>query len=143
MRVRKLRLILGLAGVAVCVGGSAVLYARQQAAGSIMPGKFLIINKSAAESVPVTLTTTDPKFPTLAVAITTAPDAELGDRTLQRLAAIASQAPPRRAWEYNLIAAADADMVARLNTAGREGWELVSVLDSAKGSSFLLKRQGR
>ena len=140
MRVRGVRLIVGLAGLAVCVGGSAVLYARQQAAGSIMPGKFLIINKTPAESLPVTLTATDAKFPTLAVAVTTAPDTELGDRTRARLAALALQ---RRVWEYSVIPVPELDPGARLNAAGRDGWELVSVLTSAKGSSFLLKRQGR
>ncbi len=137
MRVRGWRFLLGFAGVAVCVGGSAVVYARQQAAGSVLPGKFLVINKAPAESVPVTLVATDPKFPSLAVAITTAPDTELGDRTLTRLATL------RRTWEYSVIAITDADPTSRLNAAGRDGWELVSVTPLTKGSSFLFKRTGR
>lgn len=140
MRVRGSRLVFGLAGVAVLVSGSAVLYARQQAAGSVLPGKFLVMNKTMAESLPVTLMATDPKFPTLAVAVTTAPEAELGDRTLTRLAATLS---PRRTWEYSVIAIPDADPTPRLNIAGRDGWELVSVTPAAKGNTYLLKRQGR
>jgi len=140
MNMRKMTLVLGLAAVAVLVGGSAVLYARQQAAGSVLPGKFLVMNKTLAESLPVTLMATDPKFPTLAVAVTTAPEAELGDRTLTRLAASLSQ---RRAWEYSVIAIPDADPTPRLNIAGRDGWELVSVTPAAKGSTYLMKRQGR
>jgi len=134
MRVRGLRLLLGLAGIAVFVGGSAVLYARQQAAGSVLPGKFLVINKTQAESVPVTLTLLDSKFPTLPVVVLAATDAELGERTLQRLA------PKRVVWEYDVLTLADTDLEARLNTAGRDGWELTSVISGTKTQTLILKR---
>ncbi len=137
MCVRGLRLVLVLAGMAVFVGGSAVLYARQQAAGSILPGSFLIINKTQAEAVPVTLVNTDSKFPVLSVAVLTTPSTDLSDRTLARLA------PLRQTWEYNVMSLSDVDPTTRLNTAGREGWELVSVLTTAKGNSFVMKRLGR
>ena len=134
MGVRRLRFVLGLVGVAVFVGGSAVLYARQQAAGSIVPGKFFIVNKTQGEAVPVTLVTTDPKFPVLSVAVLTTPSTDLSDRTLARLA------PQRQTWEYKVLSASDADPTSRLNAAGREGWELVSALTSSKETVYTFKR---
>lgn len=134
MRVRGLRLLLGLAGLALLVGGSAVLHARQQAAGSVLPGKFIIINKTQAEAVPITLTSIDPKFPTLPVVVLAATDQELGERTLQRLA------PKRVLWDYDVMTVADAELQARLNMAGREGWELVNVIPGTKTQTLLMKR---
>ena len=134
MRVRGLRLLLGLAGVAVLVGGSAVLHARQQAAGSVLPGKFLIINKGLAEALPVTLTAIDAKLPTVPVVVMAAPDTELGERTLQRLA------PKRPLWEYDVLTVPDTELAARLNAAGRDGWELVNLISGAKMQTLVLKR---
>jgi hypothetical protein len=134
MRVRGLRLLLGLAGVAVLGGGSAVLHARQQAAGSVLPGKFIVINKGPAESIPVTLTMIDAKLPTVPVVVMAATDTELGERTLLRLA------PKRVLWEYDVVTVPEADIEVRLNAAGREGWELVNVISSAKTQTLVLKR---
>ncbi len=129
--------LVGLAGLVVVLGGSAVL-ARQQAAGTIAPGKFVVINKTPAEAVPVTLINTDAKlFPTLSVAVTSAPEMDLSDRTIARLS------PTRQVWEYNVVPVGDTDAPARLVAAGREGWELVTVLTTAKGNSFVFKRLGR
>ncbi len=137
MRVRRWQLLTGLAGLAIVVGGSAALYARQQAAGSVEPGKFYILNKKPAEAVPVTLMNVDPKFPAMYVAVASAPDMELSERTLQRLV------PSRQVWEYSVIPVPDTDPTSRLNAAGRDGWELMSVLTTPKGNSFLMKRLGR
>jgi hypothetical protein len=137
MRVRRWQLLTGLAGLAIVAGGSVALYARQQAAGSVEPGRFYILNRQPAEAVPVTLMNTDPKFPALSVAVASAPDVELTERTLQRLV------PSRQIWEYSVIPVPDTDPTSRLNAAGRDGWELVSVLTTPKSSSFLLKRLGR
>ena len=141
MRVRGVTPVaglVGLAGVVMIIGGSAAVYARQYAAGTIVPSRVMAINRTPAEAVPVTLINTDPKlFPTLSVAVTSAPDMDLSDRTIARLA------PTRQMWEYNVVPASDTDAAARLSAAGREGWELVTVLTTAKGNSFVFKRLGR
>ena len=134
MHVRGWRSILGLVGVAIVVTGSAV-YARRQASGSVTPAKFLVLNKTPAESLPVTLTAVDPKFPTLPVVVLAATDTELGERTLLRLTA-----SKRPSWDYQVLSVVDTDMPARLSAEGRDGWELVSVLPTEKGHTLVLKR---
>jgi len=136
MRVRGWRVVMGLAGVAIVVGGSAVMYARQQAAGTVVPARFYILNKTQAEAVPV-LVNADSKFPVLSVSVTSIPEVALTDRTLARLA------PSRQLWEYSVVPVPDTDPTTRLNNAGRDGWELVSVLTTAKGNSLVFKRLGR
>lgn len=77
------RRVIGVAAVVAVAGGSAV-FARQQAAGSIVPGKFFIVNKGRAEAVPVSLEAVDHNTP-LPVLVMGSTDVELGQRTVQQL----------------------------------------------------------
>jgi hypothetical protein len=138
MQVRRIERVTGLIAAAVITAaGSAVVFA-QYPAGTIVPSQVLMINRAPADAIPVTLINTDPKlFPTLSVAVASSAAVDLSDRTVARLA------PARQVWEYSVLSVPDVDPGARLNSAGREGWELVSVLTTPKGNSFLLKRLGR
>lgn len=141
MRFRVSHLVAAAIVGGITVAGSAVLVARQQPTvpGTISTAKFLVVNKSLAESVPVTLTALDPKFPVLATSVTNMPDVTLSDRTIARLTE-----PVRQTWDYaQFTLTADTDPVARLNASGREGWELVSVLAGARGTTYTFKRSLR
>ena len=92
MIARNYRSVVGLAVAVVVVAGSAALYARQQAAGSVLPGKFLIINKLPDEAVPVTLVGIDPKFPIMQVEVLRTQPVDLSEATIGRL-------QQRRDWE--------------------------------------------
>lgn len=128
MRVRRSQVM--LAGL-VLIGSSVALYARQQAAGSILPGQFVIINK-ANEPVPVTI----PNLPAV----------DLSDRAVGVLTQIANRTQPtvvvRQNWEYReLLAAPGDDRTAALNAAGAQGWEATGFTVDAKGATtFVLKR---
>lgn len=133
-----------IGAVLVCAG-SAALYARQQApgsiAGTVVPAKFIAINKGVTESIPVTLTSLDPKFPLVPVLVTAAPDVEVSERSIQRVGAVMEQAlRARQMWEYSVVSAADPNLATRLNTAGRDGWEAVAVIAS---NQILMKRSTR
>jgi hypothetical protein len=133
---RRVRSVLSVLIAVIVLAGSAALYARQQAAGSVLPAKFLIINQTPAEAVPVSLAGIDPKFPIMSVEVLRAQPVDLTDATIGRL-----QPPSRRNWEYQAILVPEADPTARLNVVGRDGWELVSVVPAgARGNTYLFKR---
>lgn len=134
MHVRRVLLLFGLATLVTIAGDSAVLYARQQPAGSVIPGRIFILNKTATDAVPVT--------------VYGGISADLSDSAVGVLTQIANRIQPvtaaRQNWEYREIAVATTDdRVQPLNAAGRDGWELVSVLATDKGSTLLLKRPVR
>lgn len=135
MFVRSWRAILGVAGVAILVSGS-LLYARQQPAGSVTTAKFFVVNKTPLESVPVMLATVDPRFPALTVSVAGLTEVSLNDRTISRLTE-----PVRLSWEYTQqIVAEGTDPLPRLNSAGREGWELVGTIAATRSTIYTLKR---
>ncbi len=127
-----------LVGVVVILGGTAAVYARQQAAGSVLPGRFIIINKTSDEAVPVSLAALDPKFPILPVEVVRAPAVDLTENTVLRLTQTM-----RHTWEYSSVVVTDADPAPRLNTLGRDGWELVSVVPATRGNTYVFKRATR
>jgi len=133
---RGVRSILILLIAVIVLAGSAALYARQQAAGSVLPGRFLIINKTSAEAVPVSLAGIEPTFPIMSVEVLRAQPVDLTEATITRL-----QPSSRRNWEYQAILVPEADPTARLNVVGRDGWELVSVVPAGtRGHTYLFKR---
>lgn len=132
MRGTGWRAVIGVAVMVAVAGGTAV-FARQQAAGSIVPGKFFVVNKTREEAVPVSLIGVDHNTP-LPVLVMGSTDVELGQRTIQQLV------PKRPTWEYSVLPVTEAEMQARLTAVGRDGWELVNVLPGAKTQTLVMKR---
>ena len=127
-----------LVGVVVILGGTAPVYARQQAAGSVLPGRFIIscgcsVPPAAARSTPPS-----PNCPILPVEVVRAPAVDLTENTVLRLTQTM-----RHTWEYSSVVVTDADPAPRLNTLGRDGWELVSVVPATRGNTYVFKRATR
>lgn len=134
IRVGRWVLVVTL-GLVATVGSMAVM-ARQQAAGSVLPGKFYIINKLPSEAVPVTVL-------------------EIGSEPMQALSQTLSQAvqqallrpqpvkASQQVWEYRqLVIGANEDRAAALSGPGLQGWETTSIMSTdAKGAlTIVLKR---
>ena len=95
--------------------------------------RTLVLNRSAAEAIPVVIHAGLDVQPVSVLGVPTvslAPDSTVATRTSRQL------------WEYRrLVLPADEDPTSALNAAGAEGWEAVAVTTAGPaGSTAILKR---
>jgi hypothetical protein len=128
--------------VAVAVAGAVGALAAQQDAepGKPATARFYILNRTAAEAVPVTT------VGTVAASVAASVAAPVAiDLTPATVAALTALRDARPAWEYREIAVDQSfergQIVPALAAAGREGWEVCGVIALASGrQGVLLKR---
>lgn len=136
MSIRVGRWSVGLTLALILTVGSIAAYARQQAAGSVLPGKFYILNKDRAEAVPVTV-----------LDMSSESVQALSQNLSQAISQALLRAQPVRStqqvWEYRqIVIGPTEDRVAALTAPGLQGWETTSITSTdAKGAlTILLKR---
>lgn len=129
------RIVLVLAAsvaLGAAAGLTALAAAQQNVPGYPTIARTLVINRSAAESIPVTLRSAGDVLPVTvmgAPALTLAPATIVGVREV------------RQTWEYRQVrVGVNDDALPALNAAGTDGWEAVGSSSAGTVTVWTMKR---